>query len=215
MRSLCHAGKRTPGAFTLVEGIVAVAVVAMLAAIVLPAVNRKHERDYQAQCTTQIRELARAVLQYSQDYEGALVPVSEQQYGQKDWPDLLSPYLSSRSRFLCPSDNKSRFLSYGLNNALFVEKSAQHARWNLSTLPQPQSLVMIAESGTADDYWTPRTDAGRIPAPSASLINPAQARPRPRHLDRVTIAFMDGHVDTLRLNEFYVGQNPQDKYFVP
>ncbi|MBV9849314.1 MAG: hypothetical protein JO250_06475 [Armatimonadetes bacterium] len=41
------------------------------------------------------------------------------------------------------------------------------------------------------------------------------ARPAVRHTQRANVGFMDGHVKALRLEQFYTGQTPPDKWFTP
>ena len=43
----------------------------------------------------------------------------------------------------------------------------------------------------------------------------ADARPAARHFDRVNLAFMDGHQQPLRLEQFYLNQTPADRWFAP
>ena len=51
--------------------------------------------------------------------------------------------------------------------------------------------------------------------PGDDLDDDLDALPLGRHFERTTLAFMDGHVKPLKLDQFYLGQTPKDKYFRP
>ena len=46
-------------------------------------------------------------------------------------------------------------------------------------------------------------------------MTPSTPAPAARHFARANVAFMDGHVKALRLEQFYTGQAPPDKWFTP
>ena len=49
--------------------------------------------------------------------------------------------------------------------------------------------------------------------PDVDINDQFDARPAARHLGRANVGFMDGHVQALRLDQFYTGQTPPDKWF--
>ncbi len=56
-------------AFTLVELLVVIAIIAMLLAILMPALNKVREMAYRMVCATNLSGMGKAMLTYSQDYE--------------------------------------------------------------------------------------------------------------------------------------------------
>ena len=71
--------------------------------------------------------------------------------------------------------------------------------------------------GTANDLLTPRPDTIVMLAPGSDLKDNQDdadsARPSVRHSNQCDLNFLDGHVESMRLNQFYSGQTPEDKWF--
>ena len=55
--------------FTLIELLVGVAIIAILAALLLPALKQARQMAYRAQCLSNQRQLAVLIFQYAGDYD--------------------------------------------------------------------------------------------------------------------------------------------------
>ncbi len=69
---------RRSGAFTLIEVLVVVAIIALLVAILLPSLVRARAQGRQTQCTSNVHNQALALFAYAADYRGALPPNATQ-----------------------------------------------------------------------------------------------------------------------------------------
>src|SRR5688572_6495142 len=71
---LAIAGNRPQRAFTLVELLVVIAIIALLVAMLLPALNKAREQAKGVQCLSNLRQIGTLMFMYSGDHKGALIP---------------------------------------------------------------------------------------------------------------------------------------------
>lgn len=81
--------RRTLRAFTLVELLVVIGIIAVLIAILLPALNQARRQAQQVQCSSNLRQIALALLNYSSENQGELIPDMVESYGGA--PSLIYP----------------------------------------------------------------------------------------------------------------------------
>ena len=214
---------RSKYGFTLIELLVVIAIISILAAILFPVFQKVREKARQAACSSNEKQLALGVLMYAQDSDEYLPPT--QAADTTLWPALVNTYVRNDQVRVCPDDSGA-MNSYGLNELTFVDLTdPQHPPIPiLAAFQTPSDTVMLGEVGTGTvgttpanlaDLSTPRQNAYKLTVPDVGINDPADARPSARHTERTNVAWMDGHVKAFRLEQFYVGQMPADKYFTP
>jgi prepilin-type N-terminal cleavage/methylation domain-containing protein len=210
---------RTPRGFTLIELLVVISIIALLAALLFPTFAQAREKARQTACVSNTRQIAQAILMYAQDYDEALPPVAyeEADGDDKTWPELIGTYVRNDGVFLCPSDTRSQHISYGLNELAFVDLEDDPATppLYLAAFRTPAATVMLGDMGTRDDYQEPVPDVLKMVEPGDDLDDEDDARPAARHFQRVSLGFMDGHVKPMLLGDFYINQQPLDRWFTP
>jgi Tfp pilus assembly protein PilE len=121
----------------LTELVVVIAVIGILAALLLPAVNRSKEKAKRAKCENELHQLYSLALMYAEDHEGHLC----------SYDDMLR-----QIPMLCPSDNsngqRQKFYQYAqptsFHGSLFVFSGES----NTATLP-----VQFWSNPSYRDWW--------------------------------------------------------------
>ncbi|MGI4790999.1 MAG: DUF1559 domain-containing protein [Janthinobacterium lividum] len=136
--------------FTLIELLVVIAIIAILAAILFPVFQKVRENARKTACLSNEKQIGLAAIEYSQDYDEALVKgwYGLGGYGNSNpdgstykWMDALYPYIKSEAVFNCPSaagqvkpyvyfrnyhtPNTGPYGSYVLNDTYYTHGDAQ------------------------------------------------------------------------------------------
>jgi prepilin-type processing-associated H-X9-DG protein/prepilin-type N-terminal cleavage/methylation domain-containing protein len=158
-QALANAPVRRARAFTLVELLVVVAVIAILAALLFPVLAQAREKGRQITCASNLKQLGNAIQMYTQDYGGEYpynVRNRRRQPGEAEgrvfWVEPVYPYVKTGKSvdqasgvhsyagvFHCPSDDSTDGPSYSFN-AWFVDAGVRE-----ELVPRPAETVILAE----------------------------------------------------------------------
>ncbi len=101
--------KRRASAFTLIEILVVISIIAILAAILFPAFARARENARRTSCLSNLRQIGLGLQQYTQDYDEQnsrswyVSSGASDALGSYKWMDAIYPYVKSEQIFNCPS----------------------------------------------------------------------------------------------------------------
>ena len=191
--------------FTLVELLVVIGIIALLIAILLPALNKVRAAARTIECSSQLRQLGIAGIQYAGDNRGTLP--SNAVYNNLHWTSAMAPSLKLKwawSRpenatiriYRCPVDGgaESRYVpanaassgyyvTYGLNQ----ESSSPNA-WLHHNLYTMLKVSRIRYSSVF--FFFQDNNSGWPDAANSSTV-------AYRHRGKANFVFLDGHVATL------------------
>jgi prepilin-type N-terminal cleavage/methylation domain-containing protein/prepilin-type processing-associated H-X9-DG protein len=176
-----RAPKRRDGGFTLIELLVVIAIIAILSAMLLPALGKAKATAKRADCQSNLRQLGIAAILYWDDNAGKCFKLSDgntnsgttwwfgwlnntQPEGQRPF-DLsagkLFPYLNGSDVRLCPSLDAfspqfklkatNVVCSYGYNSRL----SPTGATMSVDQIRRVCDTVIFADAAQANDFQAP------------------------------------------------------------
>lgn len=157
--------------FTLIELLIVIAIIAILAALLLPALGKAKEISKGSGCINNIKQIGLSCLMYSDDFNGRLPNwlYSSNPNEQPTWSMLVAPYLNIRLKktnqrtvFICPSDpvkdpsNYSSFVGHNsyacngwfMNGALLdciSGTAGTYGSRKLASIKKPSQAILLVE----------------------------------------------------------------------
>jgi prepilin-type processing-associated H-X9-DG protein/prepilin-type N-terminal cleavage/methylation domain-containing protein len=226
--------------FTLIELLVVIAIIAILASMLLPALNQAREKAKAIACTNNLKQIGLATLQYAGDYNNFFPYWS---YNNADkglgrlWDNQLSSYIGYNyaakkgpAVFACPGmktiattyapylANRSLWRGYWPNMWLYSDP-ANWGSHNIGKLKNPSHYGWFVELGAANDsdsgYWMEFAMNNAGSCYTAGGNNPQYMGWRHGNQKSMNVLFVDGHVANRRKTlPGYTGY-PEDVWLYP
>ena len=135
-------------AFTLVELLVTMAIIAVLAALLLPALGRSKESGRTAFCQGNLHQIGLALQLYVDDNQNIMPFMQDYTNGPaSNQPTInlvLAPQLGSTNVLCCPSDNLQRFVLTGSSYSWNYLVNTQKAELlHMMNLPPVQTRIPL------------------------------------------------------------------------
>jgi prepilin-type N-terminal cleavage/methylation domain-containing protein/prepilin-type processing-associated H-X9-DG protein len=144
-------------AFTLVELLVVIGIVALLVAMLMPALSKARASAVSVQCQSNLRQLFLAQNFYADDHGGQFTPVQYVVHPllPPDWMELLTQYIGNpadaRGVFHCPAVDviEERQRTYGLNSHLMMPN---WQRRRDRTVDMTKLIIFADKGASAEDF---------------------------------------------------------------
>jgi len=163
--------KKSNEIFTLIELLVVIAMIAILASMLLPALNKARESAKASTCSSNLKQCGMALLNYSDDFTGYVPPYETSDWGYGGvWTEFLGSmkYInlggdvtlktrdsSYKGIIRCPSlditttvgiDNYNRFKTYGLRATYNGSETPTIRFYNTWNVKETSSMLWLVDS---------------------------------------------------------------------
>lgn len=186
-------------AFTLVELLVAVALIGLLGALVFAAGAAARKRMQTAACQSQLRQVGAATLLHVAENKNRLPSISharDENGGSLSWTRTLERYLGVGFLGRCPAQPEHPAkITYGWNDLLVTADGEGIPFVSAKTPSSTLMTAEIAEDQTAEHLHFAGAARGVTPAFFKTLVN-VQC-----HGAGANYLFVDGHVATVPWTE--------------
>ena len=159
--------RRAGHAFTLIELLVVIGIVALLIAMLLPALARAREHANAVVCKSNLRQIGAELMIYANYWKGELFPpgLGAGSPLNDRWPvHVFHPPAWNPPVMLCPTDfEPAEEHSYVLNDHL-TRNGVRYTDTNVAGKTPPEIIVMGEKVSSEHDYYMnpPHGDYGRI-----------------------------------------------------
>ncbi|HTQ11727.1 MAG TPA: prepilin-type N-terminal cleavage/methylation domain-containing protein [Fimbriimonadaceae bacterium] len=196
-------------AFTLVEVLVVICIVAIVAGLLFPVLSSARQKARSSACVSNLRQLTVASLEYCDSNDGAFA--RNNSYLDGYWLDQLKSYGASGDLF-CPgrASLHSYFgrplLGYALNQCLVAEGGVPNSARTIAftevtggrqvwrSLGQTDEVLAVYELSMPDKY----AFSVKFPPQTGREVYPELPFGSERHFGGSNYAFVDGHVRWFR-----------------
>lgn len=221
--------------FTLMELLITISIIALLAALLLPALNAAREKGYDISCKNNLRQLGHAVQMYTDAYDGWLIPQTSKALDENGWRDediwsfqlaqfgvKCSKTADGASTFRCPAEKTGGVGIWGWNHYginLFVSGwyrssgtgGEQNMIRKITMIRSVSSVPFMGDTNRSmnriNNVYNFTFRHGGTDVRSGADIEYNSPNPPLFYPGRANVQFLDGHIQGMRCSAMMRGND--------
>ena len=212
--------------FTLIELLVVIAIIAILASMLLPALNRARDTAKGIKCISNLKQLGIAITNYADENSGYIFTYRRSSGSPTEWNHILRNEVKSDMLLNCPSSTVQRDAATTGSNyyTSTTKKVLCSYGWNYggtySATSRPWGAGMGYCLGTTDERGgcakisntAPDTIVmadGAVNGENYVATGSGNLAPETRHQAAANFLFIDGHAEKLLYAFYSNNSNPE------